>query len=141
MSLTLDKPYKFGTCRNIKAMAHVGLHEERISCIDWVEQKKSALAQLLDLFPSNDTVHALEAIPSHPRPCPILRTPSDKEVLRWRSELQEQDETILALVSALGRVLSNFKYILASKPVRDASETIAEAERALSNAAESGFVI
>ena len=52
------------------------------------DRLKKALQELLDLFPSNDTIMAIHADdPNHGRPCPMVRVPMDNDVIRWREAL------------------------------------------------------
>lgn len=51
-------------------------------------QLGEALNEVLSFFPSDDTIHALEADdPKHARICPMRAHfyPTDKQVLKWRS--------------------------------------------------------
>ena len=60
-------------------------------------------------------------------PQPVINVSASQVAQAINDLIYERDR----LRSALERTLSNFKFLLERKPVRDAAETIAEAEAAL----------
>lgn len=74
---------------------------------------------VLDYGNPNDCIHAKQGM-------------KREECQHWLPcDQTKEGRQVEALRSALERTLTNFKALLGSKPVRDAAETIAEAESAL----------
>jgi hypothetical protein len=103
---------------------------------DWdhvTKDRRHAMNAVLDLEAANKRIAELEAagIDAVEREKSV-RGMYEAEYGRVKKLEQEvANKRITMLTSALERTLSNFEYLLAQKPVRDAAETIAEAQAAL----------